>query len=44
MTPSEFKAIKEIYDSFEKRKAAKRVNLSVLLYGTTKKWYQFWKI
>jgi hypothetical protein len=41
MTPSDLKAILEIYEEFEKRKAAKKISFAVLF--SDKKWYQFWK-
>jgi hypothetical protein len=47
MNQADHKAILKIYESYERRKAMKRVNFSILFNGDNtraKKWYQFWKI
>jgi hypothetical protein len=44
MNQSTEKAIVSIYQSFEKRKALKKVKLSVLLGYKNVKWYEFWKL
>jgi hypothetical protein len=44
MTTSDLNAVISIYREFEKRKALKKVKLSVLLGYKNKKWFEFWKI